>query len=79
MLKLIKESGLWIFPSELGFKILFVKGSFFVCVYFQQQQIWRKSDLNVVYCKEDYINISIKNYMQAIAHLSWDFMYLSLV
>lgn len=78
MLKLIKESGLWIFPSELGLKILFVKG-FFLCVYFQQQQIWRKSDLNVVCCIRDYINISIKNYMQAIAHLSWDSINLSLV
>lgn len=108
MFKLIKENGLWIFPSELRFRILsvgvfvvvvvvllllwwfcFCLGFFwwvcgFLCfvlfspVCFQQQQIWTKFDLYVAWCTGDYINISVKNCMQTIAHLSWGSMYLSL-
>lgn len=101
---------MWIFTSDLRFKILFVGvfgvvvavlvlwcfcfglGFFwYACmcfflvflilfppVCFQQRQIWTKFDLHVVWCTGDYINISVKNYMQTIAHLCWGSMYLSL-
>lgn len=62
---LIKESGLWIFPSELR-----SRAQGFLSMYFQKQQTWHNSDLNIGCCRADYINTAIKNNKKATACLS---------